>query len=67
MKSKAYLTCSRSVVKKRNNNIDNKGPFNDPRSIALRGFAFCVVGLKAQQTFVHTVVLLNGKRQVYAL
>lgn len=40
MKSKAYLTCSRSVVKKRNNNIDNKGPFNDPRSIALRGFAF---------------------------
>ena len=46
MKSKAYLTCSSSVVKKRNNNIDNKGPFNDPRSIALRGFAFCVVGLK---------------------
>ena len=49
MKSKAYLTCSRSVVKKRNNNIDNKGPFNDPRSIALRGFAFCVVGLSDQQ------------------
>lgn len=58
MKSKAYLPCSSSVVKKRNNNIDNKGPFNDPRSIALRGFAFCVVGLKAQQlpilpTFYH--------------
>lgn len=43
MKSKAYLTCSRSVVKKRNNNIDNKGPFNDPRSIALRGFAFLLL------------------------
>lgn len=52
MKSKAYLTCSRSVVKKRNNNIDNKGPFNDPRSIALRGFAFFVIGLSAQQLLI---------------